>query len=242
MNCSEKFFAADRRRSPARRRRAWTAASGDAGQQQQRPGGNAPAAAACHCRFDQSEQLIDEQRKQRRGDAAEQHRHPILDLQARENVVAEARLAHGRRQRRRADHPDGAVRTPAISIGRRAAARRAIVAAVRHADAACGFDHGWIEIDDAGHAVADHRQHRIERQCKQRRQEAERGEPDAEEVAGERRKRQQQRVEQSEQRQARDRSGRDLQMRAPASARAAAHRRDRRARSSGPNPAPSPLR
>jgi hypothetical protein len=52
------------------------------------------------------EQLIDDEREDRRGEAAEQHRNPVLRLQAREDVVAEARLADGRGERRRADDPD----------------------------------------------------------------------------------------------------------------------------------------
>ena len=53
----------------------------------------------------QRQQLIDRERQQRRRDAAEQHEHPVLRLQSGEDVVAEARLADRRRQRRGADHP-----------------------------------------------------------------------------------------------------------------------------------------
>ena len=116
-------------------------------------------------------------------DTAEQHGHPVLDLQTREDVVAEARLADRRRQRGGADHPDGGrahARHQHRRRERQLDARETLP--IRHADAARRFDHGRVEIQDAGDAVANDRQHRIEREREQRRQEAERGEARAEDA------------------------------------------------------------
>ena len=46
----------------------------------------------CDATLHQRQQLVDHQRQRRRRDAAEQHEHRVLRLQAGENVIAEARL------------------------------------------------------------------------------------------------------------------------------------------------------
>ena len=67
---------------------------------------DAQAAVLGNAALHQRQQLIDHQRQRRRGDAAEQHEHPVLRLQAGEDVIAQAGLADWCRQRCRADHPD----------------------------------------------------------------------------------------------------------------------------------------
>ena len=62
----------------------------------------APGERALH----QRQQLVDGERQRRGGDAAEHDEHPVLRLQAGEDVIAEAGLADRRRQGRGADHPD----------------------------------------------------------------------------------------------------------------------------------------
>ncbi|MGY3657298.1 hypothetical protein ACVJ19_003961 [Bradyrhizobium sp. USDA 376] len=69
----------------------------------------------------------------------------------------------------------------------------------RHADALGGLDQRRIDAVEAGDAVAQHRQHRIERQRQHRRQKAERREGNAEPGERDRRRQQQQRIEQREQ-------------------------------------------
>ena len=73
-----------------------------------------------------------------------------------------------------------AVRMPAMITGAPAAARPAAALARRHADAVGGLVDRRIDADDAGHAVPQDRQHGVERQRQQRRQEAERREAVAE--------------------------------------------------------------
>ena len=68
-------------------------------------GGDAAAAVRGDAVLHQRQQLVDGERQRRRRGAAEQHEHPVLRLQAGEDVVAEAGLPDRRRQRRRADHP-----------------------------------------------------------------------------------------------------------------------------------------
>ena len=55
--------------------------------------------------LDQRQQLVDRERQHRGGEAAEQHEHPVLGLQAREDVIAEAGLADRRRQASRCRSP-----------------------------------------------------------------------------------------------------------------------------------------
>ena len=156
--------------------------------------------------FDQRQQLIDRERQHRGGKAAEQHEHPVLGLQPRKDVIAEAGLADRRRQRRGADHPDrrGADARHHDRQRQRQLHREQRLPR-RHADALRGFQDRGIDALQAGDGVAQHRQHRIERQRQHRGQESERGKANAEPRQRQRRERQQQRIEQRQQRQARHR-------------------------------------
>ena len=108
----------------------------------------------------QRQKLIDREREHGGGDAAEQHEHPVLRLQAGEDVVAEARLADRRRQRGAADHPDrrGAdarhdhrQRERQFDHGERLPAR--------HADAERRLLDRRIDAEQSGDGVPQHRQH-----------------------------------------------------------------------------------
>ena len=147
-------------------RRPCTAAAGDAG-------------------LNQRQQLIDRQRQQRGRDAAEDDKHPVLRLQAGENVVAETRLADRRGERRGADHPDSG-RADAGHDHRQRQRQFDIAQQPPgpHADDARGFAQARIDAVEAGHGVAQDRQHRIERQRQHRRQEAERRKSFAEDALG----------------------------------------------------------
>src|SRR5262249_42879125 len=70
-------------------------------------GDNARAVARAQPTFNEAEDLIDEKREGGGGGAAEQHKYPVLRLQAGEDVIAEARLPDRGRERRGADHPHG---------------------------------------------------------------------------------------------------------------------------------------
>jgi len=50
------------------------------------------AAAVADAGFDQRQQLIDAERQSRRGEATEQHEHPVLGLQACKDIIAKAGL------------------------------------------------------------------------------------------------------------------------------------------------------
>ena len=142
---------------------------------------DALAAAPRDAGFHQRQQLIDGERQQRRGDAAEQHEHPVLRLQAGEDVIAEARLPDRRRQRRGADHPDR--RGADAGHDHRQRERQfdhQQRLPRRHADATRGFGHRRIDALKAGDRVPQHRQHAVERERQHRGQEAERGEAEAE--------------------------------------------------------------
>ena len=153
----------------------------------------------------QRQQLIDHQRQRRRGDAAEQHEHPVLRLQAGEDVIAEAGLADRRRQRGGADHPNrgGADAGHDHRHGQRQLDIPQDTGRFG-ADDAGGLQQRAVDGVEPDHGVAQHRQHRIERQRQHRGQEAERGKAFAEQPLGEAGERQQHRVEQRQQREARD--------------------------------------
>ena len=138
--------------------------------------------------------------------AAEQHVDPVLGLQAGKDVIAEAGLADGGAQGRHADGPHrrGADAGHDHRRGQRQLDPEQALPR-RHADAVGRLDIGGVDAEEAGDAVAQDRQHRIERQRQQRRQESERGHAEAERPGGQRRERQQQRIEQGEQSKARDR-------------------------------------
>ena len=70
----------------------------------------------------------------------------------------------------------------------------------RHADDAGGLAKARIDPVEAGHGVTQDRQHRIERQCQHRRQEAESRKSLAENALGQGSQCQQQRVEQGQKR------------------------------------------
>ncbi len=176
-------------------------ADDDAGREQCGAGCNTRRLAPRDAGLDERKQLVDHQRERCGGHAAEQHVDPALGLQAREDVIAEARLAHRRRERGGADHPDGGrpnARHEHRRGERKLHANEALP--IRHADAARGLAKRRIEIQDAGHAVADHGKHRVERERQQRRQEPECREAYAEEPRRQRGEREQQRIEQREQR------------------------------------------
>ena len=156
--------------------------------------------------FDQRQQLIDGQRQHRGGEAAEQHEHPVLGLQPRKDVIAEAGLADRRRQRRGADHPDrrGADARHHHRQRQRQFHREQRLPR-RHADALRRFQDRGLDALQPGDGVAQHRQHRIQRQRQHRRQESERGKAKAEPRQRECGERQQQRIEQRQQRQPRHR-------------------------------------
>ena len=162
-------------------------------------------AAQAQAGLDQRQQLVDDQRQDRRRDAAEQDEHPVLGLQSGEDVVAEAGLADRSGQRRGADHPhrggadaghDDRHRQRQLDHGQRLA--------WRHADALRRLQDGGIDALQPGNGVAQHRQHRIQRQRQHRGQEAEGGEFEAEPPARDARERQQQRIEQRQQGEARN--------------------------------------
>ncbi len=156
--------------------------------------------------FDQRQQLIDRERQHGGGEAAEQHEHPVLGLQPGKDVIAEAGLADRRRQRRGADHPDrrGADARHHHRQRQRQFHREQRLAR-RHADALRGLEDRGVDAVQAGDGVAQHRQHRIERQRQHRGQESERGKAEPEPAQRQRRQRQQQRIEQRQQRQPRHR-------------------------------------
>ena len=164
------------------------------------------AAAVAQADFDQRQQLIDGQRQHRRGQAAEQHEHPVLGLQPCEDVIAEAGLADRRRERRGADHPDrrGADARHHDRQRQRQFHREQRLPR-RHADTLRRFQDRRIDPLQAGDGVAQHRQHRIERERQHRGQETERREANSEPRQRERRQRQQQWIEQRQQRQSRHR-------------------------------------
>ena len=156
--------------------------------------------------LDQRQQLIDRERQHRGGEAAEQHEHPVLGLQSCKDVIAEAGLADRRRQRRGADHPHrrGADARHHHRQRQRQFHREQRLPR-RHADALRGLQDRGIDALQAGDGVAQHRQHRIERQRQHRGQKSERGKAKAEPGQRQRRERQQQRIEQRQQRQSRHR-------------------------------------
>ena len=166
----------------------------------------AKTAAVAQAALDQRQQLIDQQRQHRGGKAAEQHEHPVLGLQAGKNVIAEAGLADRRRQRRGADHPDrGGADARHHHRQRQRQFDREQRLPRRHADALRRFQDCGLDALQAGDGVAQHRQHRIERERQHRGQESEGGEAKAEPRQRQRRQRQQQRIEQRQQRQPRHR-------------------------------------
>jgi len=139
-------------------------------------------------------------------DAAEQHEHPILGLQAGEDIIAQAGLADGGGQGGGPDHPHRGGTDARHDHGRRQRqlhqpqrlGRRHAHAFGRHAD-------GRIDPDQGGDSVAQHRQHRIERQRQQCGQKTQGAESDAEQMLAQQRKRQQQGIEQGQKRQRRNR-------------------------------------
>ncbi len=150
--------------------------------------------------LDQRQQLIHRQRQRCGGEAAEQHEHPVLGLQPREDVVAEAGLADRRRERRGADHPhSGGADACHDDRQRQRQLHREQGLPRCHADALRRFDQRAVDAVQPGDGVAQHRQHRIERERQHGRQKAESGEAEAEPAERQRRQREQQRIEQGEQ-------------------------------------------
>ncbi|MGY3356884.1 hypothetical protein ACVWZK_003547 [Bradyrhizobium sp. GM0.4] len=146
--------------------------------------------------------MIDGERQQGRGKAAEQHEHPVLGLEPGKDVIAEAGLPDRGRQRRGADHPHRGGADPRHHDRQR---QRQFDHHQRlprgHSDAFGSLYQRGIDAVEAGDAIAQHRQHRIERQRQHRRQEAESGEGDAEPGQRHGGREQQERIEQREQRQ-----------------------------------------
>ena len=163
-------------------------------------------AAHANAGLDQRQQLIDREREQRGRCAAEQHEHPVLGLQPREDVIAEAGLADRRRQCRGADHPH---RRGADAGHHHRQRQRQLDGEQRlrwrHADALGGLENGGIDAAQPGDGVAQHRQHRVERQRQHRGQKPERRKANSKPGQRQRGERQQQRIEQRQQRQPRHR-------------------------------------
>ncbi len=191
-----------RRRARHRRHQRGRDQCGDADAADRR----ANAAAVAQAVFDQRQQLIDRERQHRGGKAAEQHEHPVLGLQPGKNVIAEAGLADRRRQRRGADHPDRRGADPRHHDRQRQRQLDREQGLLRcHADALRRFQDRGVDALQAGDGVAQHRQHRIERQRQHGGQETEGGKSNSEPRQRQRRERQQQRIEQRQQRQPRHR-------------------------------------
>jgi hypothetical protein len=150
--------------------------------------------------------LIDGQRQHRSGKAAEQHEYPVLGLQACKDIIAEAGLADRRRQCRGADHPH---RRSADARHHHRERQRQLDGEQRlprrHADALRGLQDRGIDTLQAGDGIAQHRQHRIERERQHGGQKSKGGKAKAEPRQRQRSQRQQQRIEQREQRQSRHR-------------------------------------
>ncbi len=185
------------------------------------PGGKGPAVAAGRTDLDQAEQLVGDECQRCRGGAAEQHEGPVLGLQPREDVVAQAGLADNRGERGGADGPHRRRADPGHDDrrGQRRLDQQQPLPG-RHADRVRGLHHVGIDAVQSGHGVAQDRQQRIERERQHRGKKAERRKARAEQRRNERREPQEQRIEQREQREARNGldQGRQRQQR-PAQAR-----------------------
>jgi hypothetical protein len=123
-----------------------------------------------------AQQLVGHQRQASRRSAAEQNGDPVLGLQAGEDVVAEAGLAHGGGQHRRADGQHR--RRPHPGHDDRRSERRLDPPqplAGGHADAIRSLQHGRLDPREASHSVPQDRQQPVEGERQQRRQEAQRG-------------------------------------------------------------------
>ena len=214
---------------------------GERGEGDQRPhhqshgaGDDPPTLAPRQSALDQAEQLVRRHGQRRRGAAAKEDEHPVLGLQAGENVVAQRGLADRGGQGRRADGPNrgGAHAGHDHRRGQRQLHREQALA-VGHADALGRLHHRRIDTRKPGHAVPQDRQHGIEAERQQRGQEAKGRETVAEPGFAQRRKRQQQRVEEGEQREARDRLHQARQRQGRPAQRRAATRRHRQRQTDG---------
>ena len=147
----------------------------------------------------QSQQQIDQNGEDRGGRAAKQNEHPVLGLQAGEDIIAEARLADRRRQCRSADRPHG---SHAYASHDHGGCERQIdlqqLLAPRHADALRGFRNRRIDAGEAGHGIPQDRQNGIKRQRGDRRQEAEGRNGEAETILRQLRNGEQHRIEQGQ--------------------------------------------
>ena len=119
--------------------------------------------------FGEREKSVDDKRKQRSGDAAEEHENPVFRLQSRENVISETRLTHRRGKRGGADHPDGSDANARKDDGRgqRQLDEKELLAA-RHADGTSSSHHRRIDVGKPGDRILENRQHRIERERSKR--------------------------------------------------------------------------
>ena len=187
------------------------------------PGHHSPPVAPAAARFDQAERLVDHERKRHHRDATDQHGDPVFGLQSGKDEVAKARLPDRGRQRRHADgpHRGGADASHDHRRGERQLDPEQFLAA-RHADAVGGLEISGVDAEQRGDAVAQDRQHRIDRERQERRQEAECRHAQNRTAAGHRRQAEQQRIEQRQQREARyglheacDREHRQAQPRSP---------------------------
>lgn len=148
--------------------------------------------------LDHAEQRIDAQRERGGGEAADQHQRPVLRLQSGKDHVAERGLADGGGERRRADGPDrGGADAGHQHGGDQRCLDQPQFLATRHPHAVRRLDDRGIETGEAGDAVPEDRQQRIEHQREQRREEAERRDAPAGKIG----ERQQQGIEQRQQRQ-----------------------------------------
>ena len=160
----------------------------------------------CQPAFELRQQAIGDQREGRSADASDNDGDPVFRLQPAEDIVAEARLADGRRQCRRADSPDTGG-PQAAEEDRRCEryldAQQALPR--RHANALRGLDDVGINLLQARDAAAQDRQHRIERQRDQGGKKSESGNRPPRYGLGQYRQPEQQGIEQGHQCQAGDR-------------------------------------
>ena len=126
--------------------------------------------ARAHAGLEGAHQPVEQHGQGRRRDAPDQHRTVVPGLQSAEDVVAKARCADRRRQRRDADGPDrggpdaghddrhGERQLDATQLLRRG-----------HSHRARRFPQRGVHSGDAGHGVPQHRQHAVQGQPDERR-------------------------------------------------------------------------
>ena len=153
--------------------------------------------------FELCQQAIGDESERGSADASDDDGDPVFRLQPAEDVVAEARLADGRGQCRRADGPDTGGAQAADQdrrCERNLDAQQALPR--RHANAFRGLDDVRIDLLEARDATAQDGQHRIERQRDQGGKKSESGNRPPCDGLRQHRQTEQQGIEQSHQREA----------------------------------------